>query len=143
MAERPLGVSILAVLSILFGALAVIGGIILASFGSIFMEPLLIGMNMSDGMPAGFMGFFSFFFYAMAIVLIISGLISVIIGYGLWNGKEWARILAIIFSVLGIIWGIFTLPAGIIGIIINGIILWYLTRPHVVSFFKGVEPTGQ
>ena len=70
----------------------------------------------------------------------IMGAIGIIIGWGLWNGKDWARIIMIIFLILGIISGLFPLIyldiSGLVGVAIDIIIIYYLTRPHVVAFFK-------
>ena len=145
MAERPLGVSILAVLSIIGGIIEIFGGIVMWAMGGFFLMFLqgeAGNMTGMEGAPLAMLGFLQGLLAVISIVVIIFGIIGIIIGLGLWNGKEWARILTIVFSALGILWGILTLPVGIISIIIGVIVIWYLTRPHVVNFFKGVEEAG-
>ncbi len=114
--ERPLGVTILAILEAIGGLLSLVGGIWL--FNAAKMFPLLI------------------FFVPFAIFSIIIGIIALIVAWGLWSGKGWAWTIALILSVIGIVLGIVSIASGgIIAIIINGIILYYLTRPHVKAFF--------
>jgi len=40
-----------------------------------------------------------------------------------------------VFAILGIIIGLITLPGGIVRIILDGLIVYYLTRPYVKRFF--------
>jgi len=41
----------------------------------------------------------------------------------------------VILLALGIVSSLLSLPQGIIGIAINAVILYYMTRPHVKEFF--------
>ncbi|MCS7136646.1 MAG: hypothetical protein RMJ14_05865 [Nitrososphaerota archaeon] len=126
--ERPFGVTVLAILEI-------IAGLILIGIGAI------IG---AAGMMAGVIPYvgwvFGPIFIALAVIIIILGLISFVVAYGLWTGKGWAWTVALILSIIGIIINLFSLPGGIVGIIINVIIIYYLTRPHVKAFFGKAPP---
>ena len=141
MSSRPLGVAILSVLSIIGGIIYVVGGVVLFSLGGFLISFFLIEGNVSsmNGIPFTFMGLLQGLMMVVSIIVIIIGIMAILVGYGLWTGKEWARILTIVFSIFGIIFGIFTLPTGIIVILIDVIIIWYLTRPHVVDWFRGVH----
>jgi hypothetical protein len=69
----------------------------------------------------------------LGTVLIIIGLASLLIAWGLWAGKPWARLVALVFVILSII---ATLVAyHLVGIVIDAIIIYYLTRPGVKQFF--------
>jgi len=68
-------------------------------------------------------------------ILVVAGVIALGLGYGLWTGKGWAWTLALIFSILGILGGIISLPEGVVSIIIDILIIYYLTRAHVKQFF--------
>lgn len=126
--ERPFGVTVLAILEI-------IGGLILMGTGIIFFGAAgMVGVVPFAGWA------FAWMFIAVAIVLVILGLFAFVIAYGLWTGKGWAWTLALVLSIIGIIIGIFSLPGGIITIIINAIIIYYLTRPHVKAFFGKAPP---
>jgi uncharacterized membrane protein HdeD (DUF308 family) len=106
--HRPLGVTIIAILTI-------IGGIIFLASGLVL---LIVGIG---------------------IVLLALGIAYLVMAYGLWKGKGWAWTITLILSVIGIILGIVSIAAGnigaIIGIIINGVVIYYLYRPNVKAFF--------
>jgi len=68
----------------------------------------------------------------IATFKVIIGLIGLLATYGLWAGRGWARWLAFILAVLNIL----SIIGGNIVLFIIGIILvYYLTRPHVKTFF--------
>jgi uncharacterized membrane protein (DUF2068 family) len=72
-------------------------------------------------------------------VLIIVALLDVVFAWGLWNGKGWAWLLALIFAALGILFSLVSLIRGglgsIIVLVIDAVIVYYLTRPNVKAFF--------
>ncbi|RLE62418.1 MAG: hypothetical protein DRJ47_10720 [Thermoprotei archaeon] len=142
--ERPLGVTILA---ILYG----IVGVFLIAVGVFFtaMLSMITGMMPSIAHFMGLMGIF------MALILFVIGILNTVVAWGLWSGMKWAWFLAIILSLIGLLNGILSLLSQtivtgvghphfspgifsppIIQIIIEGIILYYLTRPHVRKYFK-------
>ncbi len=60
------------------------------------------------------------------------------VAWGLLTGKSWAWTITLILTVIDIAMGLISIianPASIIGLIINGIILYYLFRPHVKAYF--------
>lgn len=75
----------------------------------------------------------------IGIIMIVIGIISFAVAYGYWNGSGWAWTLGLVVAVIGLIMGLISLPSGIIGIIIDALIIYYLTRPHVKTYF-GKEP---
>lgn len=117
--ERPLGVTIIAVLEAL-------GGLVLLGSGSFL---LIFGSFSSVG--AGFM--VGAFAGALGGLLIILGLLSFIFAWGIWKGKGWAWTLTLIFTILGLIGALVSF--NIISLLIDVIILYYLTRPQVKAFF--------
>ena len=138
--KRPLGITILAILE-------AIGGIIcigLSIIGIVLVGVLLqmITGFVSEAMPEMgiFGGFLEMIALVAAIVLLIFGLISLLLAYGLWTGKGWAWTLTFIFSIIGILLGLVSLPFGIITIFIDALILYYLTRSHVKAFFGKAPP---
>lgn len=119
MSERPTGVTILAILMILYGILIIVGGFLIGIAGA-----------------SPFIGISVYIF-----IYVIWGILYIIGGLGLLSLQDWARILAIIINVLGLIGGIIltiTIIGAIIGLpmlIISIIIIWYLTREDVAAYF--------
>jgi len=72
-------------------------------------------------------------------ILIVIGLLDLGFAWGLWTGKGWAWILALIFAILGIIGSVLSLVRGGLGAIVilllDAVIVYYLTRPNVKAFF--------
>lgn len=139
--SRPSGVSFLAILSALGGVLSLIGAVvlgILAGTMSEFIESII--EQYGAGAIPGVGGFVTGMIMAFAAVAAIMGILLFIDAYGLWTGKSWAWWLTIILSVIGIIGGLLSLPGGIISIIIDALIIYYFTRPHVKEFFGLAAP---
>ncbi|RLI75871.1 hypothetical protein DRO97_02225 [Archaeoglobales archaeon] len=70
-----------------------------------------------------------------SVFFIIIGIVGLIVAYGLWTGKTRAWWVYLILLVLGILSGLASLPHGILGIAINGTIIYYVTRQHVKAYF--------
>ena len=141
--ERPFGVAIIAVLEALSGILYLLIGIFMIVGGIAFASIIMKEINVPiTGFSLGAI------FMAVGVVLIIFGIIALIMAKGLWDGKGWAWTITLILNVIGLIFGIISLiftrsGGGIIPLLINVIIIYYLTRPHVKAFFgKGgyVQP---
>jgi len=113
--QRPIGVTIIALLAIL-GGIAFLG----SGIGTLILIPLM-GIFIGSG-------------------LFILGLAYFLMAYGLWKARSWAWTLTLILSGIGIIVGIGSIIVGNIGsifhIIINAIVIYYLYRPNVKSFFN-------
>ena len=109
--DKPAGVVILAVL---YGLEALVtlglGALFVAGGG-------FIGLGLGGGIFAG-----------LGIGILIVGLIQLLIAWGLWTLQSWARTIAIIFAIIGLI----GFP---IGTIISIIILWYLFKPEIKEAF--------
>ena len=114
--DRPIGITIIAILMIISGIFFIIGGI---------------------GFTA--LSVLSLAFLAGGIGSIILGIASLVVAWGLLKGAGWAWIITLIITIISIIANIISLVGGntasIIGIIIEGIIIYYLYRPNVKSYF--------
>jgi len=117
----PTGVTILAILEIISGVIAIgIGIFFSALWGSTGM-----GMMMDFGGSA-IMGLIS-------SIIVALGAISFLMAWGLLKGKPWAWTITLILTIISLI---FDLPSmNIIGLIIDVVILYYLFRPHVKAYF--------
>jgi hypothetical protein len=81
---------------------------------------------------------------AIGGVLLGIAIVSFVVAYGLLKGLGWAWTVTVILSIISIVLNAISIAAGniasIISIIISGIILYYLYRPHVKAYFgKGVS----
>jgi hypothetical protein len=157
-----MGVTIIAILNIIGGAFSLIGGIGLITVGiilplvppSTFNQPELQG-NLTAGQapiptpPTDTSMFAQSLFGGLGVafgaILIAIAIVSFIVAYGLLKGRRWAWTVTIILSIISIVWNAITIvgnPFGIVSIIVSGIIIYYLYRPHVKAFFgKGVGPS--
>jgi len=120
--QRPLGVTILAVLQIIG---AIITFIIIFSLPSLFDS---FEINNFFGIP-------------LYELIIISGVItipiSIFLAFGLLNGEIWARKVTIIYQFVNIVTSM--IEVNIIGIFIPLIIIFYLLSSNIAIFFKN-EP---
>lgn len=119
---RPTGVTILAVLEVISGIIAIAGGAMFASISG------MIGID--------YLGAFG---GVISGILIALGIASFVMAWGLMKGKSWAWTITMILTVISLIFD--GLSLNVVGIIIDVIILYYLTRPHVKSYFgKQTQP---
>ena len=131
------------------GILLVLAGAFLSSLPPTAFEDALNNGNMTiSGIPPSIVPPVLIGSIATAIggMLIAIAVASFIVGYGLLKGKRWAWTVAVVVTIISIIIDVFSIASvvnivgGIISIIINGVILYYLYRPHVKAFFgKGVN----
>ena len=132
--SRPTGVSALTVLMIIGGIIDLGVGAFSLVVASLYLSWLgiLAGVG-PTGLLLSLVSFGSF----------IAGILSFILAYGLWKGRGWAWTWTFIFSILGLIISVIGIAVGIgiIGIVIYAVIIYYLTRARVKTFFgKGVAP---
>ena len=108
--DKPAGIVILVILYVL-SSLAALGlGALMLGGGAI-----LGGL---EGAVAGGLGAFG----------VIVGILGLLVAWGLWNLRSWARIVAIILAVLNLL----SFP---IGTILGIIILWYLFKQEIREAF--------
>ena len=118
----PTGVKIISVLYY-------IGAVLCALFGLLFMAgaglagALLKSIPFLSVLGAGF-------FVILGILFVGFGVLDFFVGRGLWKCKNWARIVAIIFSALGILNGLASLIHfsifGLAMLAVQVLIVWYL-----------------
>jgi len=112
MAERPTGVTIVGILLILFGLLALLGGVMLMFVGTAMPGIALIPEGTEGAEEAA--GMFTAIMGAMGVVMIVFGLLELLTGIFVLKGAGWARWIAIILGVLSLL----SIPIGtIIGIV--------------------------
>ena len=118
--HRPLGVTIIAILTIIGGI-----GFLASGIAAVVATPFLSDMG---GLSAG-----------IGAALIVLGIAYFVMAYGLWKGKGWAWTITLVLSFIGIAFGIASIVTGNIGavfhLIINIIVVYYLYKPNVKMFF--------
>lgn len=115
--ERPLGVTIIAVLAAIGGVLGLIGSFTLFSvFGSAF----------------GFVAAYALANVAISILLLV-------FAFGAWTLQPWAWTLGIVLEAVAIVFGLYALVDGdasaVVSIALAAVVLWYLFQPSVKAAF--------
>lgn len=126
---RPTGVTILGILGIIAGVLLLFTGLIFAGLAAV--APGMVDAGMFGGVVGALIGILGAVFIALGIAYFF-------VAWGLLKGKPWAWTVTLILTIIDIAMGVVSIianPASIIGLIINGIILYYLFRPHVKAYF--------
>jgi hypothetical protein len=123
--SRPDGLTVISIWHYLSGAFflvitAVVAFMTLAfGIGALADDPDMF-------IPMGIFGFIALAFMALSIL-------NLVVGYGVWILKPWARIGAIALAIV-------SLPFMPIGTIAGALALWYMLRPEVGAAFD--KPTA-
>jgi hypothetical protein len=135
----------------LFGAIALIAiGTILPTLPPTVFNQSELQANLTAGqapippdapmIPQSFLGGIGI---AIGGILLAMAIVSFVVAYGLLKGLGWAWTVTVILSIISIVLNALSIAAGnissIISIIISGIILYYLYRPHVKAYFGRVS----
>ena len=139
--KRPTGVTIIAILIIIGGILLLLAGIGGVAVGSLSISQI-IGLG----------------FVIIGAIILAVGIGYLVVSYGLLKGKRWSWTITVVLLFIGIainvvsiiIFGylafdtdtssfLTTNSGSIAGIIISVIILYYLYRPHVKSYFGKIS----
>jgi hypothetical protein len=107
--------------------------VVIVLIGSII--PILAGAMMLTGGGA-FEGYFMLELLSQILptYYVVVGLIGLVLAWGLWIGRGWAWIIALIIFIIGIIVDLVTLPTGIVGVVIDVIVLYLLMRSDTRRF---------
>jgi len=139
--QRPTGVVLIAALYIIAAVF-----MLLFALGAFFFGGLLMSHAAAWGAPlggrlAGGIGAF------LGVVVLVFGLLALVVAIGLIGMKEWARMVAMVLSAIGAIFGLLSLfPLlmhfamfmvfwVLVRIAINVLIVWYLNQPAVKQAF--------
>jgi hypothetical protein len=152
LAHRPTGVTILGVLFVIGGAFALLGGI-----GTLAAVPFatnmmpnavnngleLNGSPLTPGQQSDLIEARGPILATIGGVLIPLGIASLVVAYGLLKAKGWAWSIAVVLSailfainVISLITGSMSaITSAVVGMAINAIVLYYLSRRNVRQYF--------
>ena len=146
---RPGGVTVLTILEGITSVVMLFGGVVLlvaASFLAAGGWEFIPDAELAEALKQipGASTFTSVQIFALTtafltgigLVLLILAILGFIMTWGLWNGKSWARTITMILAAIGIVTGIFSLPGSLISIVIDIVILYYLTQPEIRAYFQ-------
>ena len=122
MAEVPTGIKIISVLYYIGAVLELLLGILLFVGAGAISKISILG-------ALGKLG--SGLFIIAGVIFVGLAVLSFFVGRGLWKAQKWTRIVAIIFSVIGVLFAVLGMVQGqiasnIIGLVISGAIGGYL-----------------
>jgi len=124
--QRPMGITILAVLAAIGGAFAILAGLALMALSGATADLAIPGLS---GLAA-----------IIGLVTVALGVAELGLAYGFWGLKPWAWMLGIVLEVIAIVLDVVqfrsaTASSTIVGVVIAGIIIYYLWQPHVRRAF--------
>jgi hypothetical protein len=152
LAHRPTGVTILGVLFVIGGAFALLGGI--GTLAAIPFAANMIPNAVNNGLEFNgspltpsqesvLVEGSGPVLTALGAILIPLGITSLVVAYGLFKAKTWAWSIAVVLSaflfainVISLVTGnINAITGAVIGMAINAIVLYYLSRRNVRQYF--------
>lgn len=149
--RRPAALTTVTILSIINGIVLLVGGV-----ASILIVPTLISSLLSNDLSnltntedlspqfgTVLTNAIINVVYIVSSVAIALGLTWFGLAWGLFTGKGWAWLITVIFAIITVIVSFIGLLSGSITsiptLIINGVILYYMYRPHIKSYFGRVS----
>src|SRR5213076_1229296 len=85
--------------------------------------------------------------FALGTALVLLGILSLIVAWGLWTLQPWARKVAILFAIVSLGTDVVSIVTGnyenAVALLIDLLLIWYLTRPAVRSAFVRVDRSAQ
>lgn len=133
--QRPMGITILAVLAFIGGILGICGGLS-GIVGASFFGGLAASVGASNATAlGGMLVVYSIIAFAFAVA-------DLVFGFGAWTLKPWAWMLGmvlfglnIVFQLVAVIAGWSTIGGVLISLVIAGVIIYYLLTPEVKKAF--------
>jgi hypothetical protein len=145
-----LGVTVIAILNVIGGIMMLLAGIAAVTAGALL--PMVPQETLEEGVPGTGMEVLSGVSTSVlgggaiviGAVMIGLAIFSFIVAWGLLKGRGWAWTATVVLSVISLVFGVISVVTGnwfsIINVIISGIIIYYMYRPHVKAYFgKGIS----
>lgn len=133
--HRPGWVTFAAVMEFIYAGFLFLGGIFLV-FGGAFLGAVIEEFTDEYNFGVALGALFVF----IGVLLIGLGVLALLIGLGLLKGRGWARITAIVFTIIGAVFGVLSLLVGdftaVLGLVVDGLILFALFNPQSKAWFE-------
>jgi len=132
--QRPFGVTILAILSLVSGLWGILKGLFAVGVGGV-VAALVAGAHPIAGAMVGV------FAVLIGLVAVLTGLFCLLFAYGAWNLRPWAWTLGVVTNAITVAWSLLVvLGPGLLRerlgtIIVSMVILYYLTTPQIKKAF--------
>ncbi len=132
--ERPLGVTLIAILSLLSGLGGVLKGLALLGVGGLAIAAIGGVYPVAGAIIGGIAGI-------AGIIGLVNGLFTLGFSYGAWKLKGWAWAIGVATQWAAIIWsGLVILGPGVLRgqlghLLVAGVVLFYLYTPEVKRAF--------
>jgi hypothetical protein len=141
--KRPTGVTIIAILAIIFNGLGLLGGVFaLVAGGILATVDVPADVAAEAGLAAGQAGQLGGIAALLGIVVIILSALGLVFGIGALMLQPWAWTLGVGLYALNIIVGLASIafnPSGagsqVISLVVAGLVLYYLFTPQVKAAF--------
>jgi uncharacterized membrane protein (DUF2068 family) len=157
--HRPTGVTLLGILFVIAGAFMLLGGIatLVAVPFVANVNPNVIGDNelqlnrqqqlLTPSEQTALVQRSGSILTVLGALWIPLGIASPVVAYGLFKAKSWARFVAVVLSAIGLAINVISLvtsnmggiTGALVGIAINAIVLYYLSRRNVGQYFGKVK----
>ena len=133
--QRPMGITILAILAFIGGILGICGALS-GIVGASFLGGLAASVGASNATALGGM------LVVYSIIALAFAAADLVFGFGAWTLKPWAWMLGmvlfglnIVFQLVAVIAGWATFTGVLISLVISGVIIYYLLTPEVKKAF--------
>jgi hypothetical protein len=132
--QRPTGVTILAILAIIGGVFGLLGSLAIFAMGGLVTAGGAVGAAPHAVLGGGML-------MGLAIYGLVTSVLSLAFGVGAWTLQPWAWTLGVIAEGLSLLGSLVQILNGhsigsqILGIVISGLILYYLFTPTVKEAF--------
>ncbi len=150
----PTGVKVLSILNYVYGGFMFLFGIIFLLIGIYVLQnpgELEKGLSVEDLAVIGSVSAIGPLFVIFAILFILMAVLNLVIGFGLWKAKNWARLIllflsfvSVFFSAINLIIMVFypetltflVLFTSLLTVGINVVIIMYLRKKEIREFFS-------
>jgi len=143
--HRPTGVTVIAILNILTGALLLLASISMFLAVILADDPAFKDIMASYDVPGWIISQLPVVLGAMGVAFLTMGILAMIISFGFLNGKRWSWYLAVICGFLSIgmtvtsillTGGLVNILSLVLGMAVPVLIIAYLFQPDTKAWFS-------